>query len=699
MAEFYFFTEPDKLNAQTAEEAFGPVDENNFQLSCRFSGSDLNAYTTVEGRILIQPGENPDRVNILLKPGSQPIDNLNVRYFIYRGLSKDQFILPEKIGNEFVLQAEDDNSTEFMKLIWAEYKSLNESVTDNSFLAKWIGYNPDNQNLTDNLDQLFFSNDFSADTHHLPFVPAGIQLGKFEVDGAFEIYLDSGDFSNSISDTGFQANISFATREKTVVDLNVLPPDTSALQYKETIYQFLDPAAYFGQAIVQNKPLKVRNGDSTIEITGNTIYQQVLNKFHTKNNLYFYLTAHRGRSYNFYKQFQAEESLNTIKTGISTETLSETHYSTLGWPLLVYDQSEANVDGYNQFYFQLKNTGNPIIYKATGLLEEDDTEFLLSDDLVSASEASESAYTNTFQIRTPNIDDAGVSKNIASICWLYYQSGALEVGDETDSSQKILLSANSEIFRGIGNRSLFVSDPNLTFNKSIVNHQLRLSQLSHLQDEPIVVTEMKVTEDFIDSGEGEISIANQRITYETIARSIYTEQSLYSKNSSASSQGESASIEKFDVEVNNFYQVTPPYYTGVEFFSDGNEFITGLTVQLDEPTGLPVRLILGITQAENDQLKALISSENFKNVSIFLDSNEGNNQFISAEGKSYYKFKIRLIVESATGVLQLAGISPDIVLYSLDLKYFFSKAYSKYVPESVIENLFELVREDLTPEN
>lgn len=699
MAEFYFFTEPDKLNQQTAAEAFGPVDENLFQLSCGFSGSNLNAFACVEGRVLIQPSEDPEKVNILLKPVSQPIDNLNVRYFIYRGLLKDQFILPAKVAGEFVLKAETTNSTELMKLIWSEFKSLNETASDNSFLAKWLGYDPDNQNGTDNVDQLFFTNDFNSETHHLPFIPAGTQIGKFGNDAAFEIYLDSGDFRNSISDTGFQPNINFASKVKTDLDLNVLPAEASVIQYRETIYQFTDPVAYFGQAIVQNKSLTVRNSDSTTKFTRNAIYQNVLDKFHTKNNLYFYLTAHRGRSYNFYNQFQHDESINSLKVGTTTDSLSEIPFSTSGWPILIYDQSESYTHDYNQYYVQLKNNGNPIVYKSLGLLEEADQEFIISENLILESDTNESDFTKTFQVRTPRIDDTGISKNIASICWLYYQSGPLIIENEEDPEQNLILSAYSEIFRGIGNQSLYVSDPQQFFNKSIVGHQMRLSRLNHLPDDPVVATSMKITEDFINGEASETSTPIARVTYETIAGAIYTEQSLYSKNSSTSSQGESASIEKFDVEANNFHQVIPPYYTAVEFFSDGNEFITGLTVQLDEPTGLPVKFLLGITTTENDRLEALISSENFKNASIYLDSNEGNNQFISTEGKSYYKFNIRLIVESATAALQIANTSPDIELYSLDLKCFFSKAYSKHVPENIIENLFDLVREDLTPEN
>ena len=50
MSDYYFFTEPDKLNSQTAAQAFGALNVNDFNVGNEFSStSDPKAFAVTDG--------------------------------------------------------------------------------------------------------------------------------------------------------------------------------------------------------------------------------------------------------------------------------------------------------------------------------------------------------------------------------------------------------------------------------------------------------------------------------------------------------------------------------------------------------------------------------------------------------------------------------------------------------------------------
>lgn len=184
-------------------------------------------------------------------------------------------------------------------------------------------------------------------------------------------------------------------------------------------------------------------------------------------------------------------------------------------------------------------------------------------------------------------------------------------------------------------------------------------------------------------GNGEEVPILKRVTYESINYDLLDSNSLFITNTSGTKQRETASIEKYNTEFNNFYRVSDPYSFLVKIFSDGEQTITGLTMKLNENRKKPSKLILGITAEENDKLIAVTNNAGLINTSVFIEEPIPIN-----ETEDYIKFELKIIGENASGELLILTADEEIYVYSLDDLIFFSKSYSDYYEEELFENYF-----------
>ena len=67
-------------------------------------------------------------------------------------------------------------------------------------------------------------------------------------------------------------------------------------------------------------------------------------------------------------------------------------------------------------------------------------------------------------------------------------------------------------------------------------------------------------------------------------------------------------------------------------------------------------------------------------------SDDGSD-LISVENIIYQKYKAGIVGETSTGDLKLALSDSDIIVYSLDRKYHFSKGYTDYFVDQPIPQL------------
>lgn len=101
---------------------------------------------------------------------------------------------------------------------------------------------------------------------------------------------------------------------------------------KEYIHQFLDAAAFWGSHIECGSIKSV--GTSAEMSSTNDVFTNILNKYQTKNKLYFYIQAEKGRSYNYYDDKRKVYGVDS--SGIKNETN--------GWPILIKEKTFSGSD-------------------------------------------------------------------------------------------------------------------------------------------------------------------------------------------------------------------------------------------------------------------------------------------------------------------------------------------------------------------
>lgn len=198
MADFYFFTDLDKLQPQTPTQAFGAFEDSTnypnqdcYRVTSKFNLNDsAYAYAVTTGKILVQQNHLNDTLyNIILKPNDNGIDNPPVKYFIYRGITQDS-LFNLKIELNFVIENPCDLISQLSKEM--KDKTFNNNVLGQN-LIKIENYDslPEEEklkliNYSDDL-----SIDFIFDNVQLQDVTSGMSIGEFGIDNeiGFEIIL------------------------------------------------------------------------------------------------------------------------------------------------------------------------------------------------------------------------------------------------------------------------------------------------------------------------------------------------------------------------------------------------------------------------------------------------------------------------------------------------------------------------------
>ena len=87
----YFFTESTLTAQADSQGAYGPVDENKFNITTQFQLADKKAYAVTSGQVLIVPQTgtgNESKVNVFIKPLKHIDVGVPIKYYVYRGLKK-----------------------------------------------------------------------------------------------------------------------------------------------------------------------------------------------------------------------------------------------------------------------------------------------------------------------------------------------------------------------------------------------------------------------------------------------------------------------------------------------------------------------------------------------------------------------------------------------------------------------------------
>jgi len=427
-SSFYFFTQPDLLQAQTAGQAYGPVlssdpdyisGTDGFRVtSLHTATTDANAYAVCDSVIFIQA--QGSFLNIILKPLTPPPFQLpKVRFYIYRGI-KTTSIIDSSVPTNIAAATSND----LTNAIWDSTNKMNASAgTSSTPNVAAVGLDLSSQPGTNPLDSVFYR---EGSGNQFPIVRAGWQIGKFDSTAPFG-------FEIIFEGMGFEPTLANARAAKTVVSTNSLPGTPTAAQTfeywssKEAVLFYMDPCSFFGGFYKQNLSLGSTQpaGTSGVTITtlsGNDIYDLVLTKYINQNTIWLDIRNECNLSFNYFKNYD----VNIQMAFDGTSALSITNFYTSGWPLLGITNNmfaSGNTGKSNVIRISMPDGAGdnplPLMYISAGIVTSDfPNETTGAGKLISLTVTS--GLTNEISLSTYNRDSLSGTTSIAGYIRLKY---------------------------------------------------------------------------------------------------------------------------------------------------------------------------------------------------------------------------------------------------------------------------------------
>lgn len=414
----YFFTESTITQQADSAGAYGPENGSSttrFNVTTVFPLTNKKAYAVTSGQVLIVP-QDANKVNVFIKPLRHVDVGVPIKYFVYRGLKKSLFIG----ASDNILDYSPTGLTPFMAKVWADLINFNDWTTPPAagthVPASLFGFST-SESLDTRVDAKFFNvyGDSETDAnkiYNLPIIEAGQHFGEFADDqGGFEIVLNDGFYHQEKSDCGFEFDMTYARTGKAVLDVTSIAsdPDISEKIYRESVQNFLDPAAFYGAHITPKEKGEIKTVDNSGKYNSKTdIYNNILSKFYNKHVIYIYVQCNKGRSFAYDDAFGAQP----IKYGVAG-IVAPSNYETHNWPIIIQEtqQTHANTQaaekGINelslQFKFKTANK-NVLLYNCSGNCANSDIDgnVLKKNALLSPANINSQDYTNTINYKLLN---------------------------------------------------------------------------------------------------------------------------------------------------------------------------------------------------------------------------------------------------------------------------------------------------------
>lgn len=706
-----FFTEVSGIS-QSDNQSFGPQGsttsdkEKNFRVSSSFSrgifASKKKAFAVCRGRAFIQPQTgSTTKVNLILQPIDQPCSRLPIKYFVYRGLEYSSFFHSQNtsggdrqlITNENLTKAND-----LVKRAWADFKKFNSLPTNTTepLLAKWVGYDPANQTTDKLIDYYFYKisdddlNSSSEKTFELPIADEGYWIGNFSGDFSLDIVLNEGDFP--VAGSGFKLDLTYARAVSWTFNTDPLPTGIAEKPYRENILQFIDPAAFWGLHASENGKLIVKDDEGqAIEQTPEQVYTNIVDLFHTKNNLYLYIQSDRTRSYNFYNNYLIDSNSppDSLKWGVISQSLSNKAYLTNKWPLIIENASQNHNNLQNEIYLQLvtDNNRDTMLYGQTG-----DIKNAVRNNFINAStllyhpeEDADSIFTKEIILTNPSIGSPGQKKHISTLHYLIYHGkkyNYIESEFLNEEQETIYIYAQPNYFDDTFDFTIettpFETQTSTNLSFSVYPKSKIISQYP-IQNQQNISTVQTVRVSSTISTDDPLNPTQERITYLTEAIDVLNNPASIAGSITVETKLTTA-LDELPSSTSNF-TLTEPYYYKIITFTDGDNdnIIKGLTLHRKDKKA-PNKILLGISKEENDFLETIIQTNTIINPRIALfDILKDNGSFISTENISYFIFNLGIIGDTGANTPKLFWANPNIFVYSLDRYFHFTTGYSKYL--------------------
>lgn len=683
-AESYFFLEKNKAFSQTAENKFGIIGDGNSKFSTTskitFSGT-VKVFSIAQGQIFLQPNsKDSEKINLILKPFRQPINGLEIRYIVYRGLMKSDFM-----DEDFKINQEDTAATGFVNHVQKEFKDFYKLIKQAApiFTAEFLGYPglESQQQESELIDNYFFkvskTNEENGETNEshpfdFPITPAGTFLGNADGELGIDIVLNEGNYHIENDPNPFQLNLSYARASGYVLD----PSTYTGIQeklIKETSTQFIDVAAFYGLHTYGKGKIKVFSGNQEIILQDENEISDLLDSFNTKNTIYLYIQSNRQRSYNFYENYNLNGK--NMKIGTDDDHLQEKQFGTEGWPVeVLHNSSESEtllvslINNINYF--------DNIFYIDIGNPQEENRDVLFIKELKNISD-KERGYLEAVNFK--------INKTSGIIKLMY-------IGENIDepylTTEPYFLDKHHNIVRElyplINVKSFLDLEGNLnsiSFNKkSFVN----LNSFSELQSTSVI-------NNSIIFYEGKKQEENNFLYKEKVLFLAKKEDTIDSNltNNADLIFGTRSSMVT-DIPKNNEANFLMMklygdrsyryYYNEIK---DNSKTIKLLKLKLNEETDTTY-FSVGILKEEYEKLMQIIPA-GASNVKLYINEEEQNPLLDIDAKKSYFKYSLGISFENSLGNLDISFPNEKIYIYGDSVYSLVSKEFVDYESEITLE--------------
>ncbi|GEN68240.1 hypothetical protein [Chryseobacterium rhizosphaerae] len=684
LPESFFFLEKGKIFSQDPAGkfgAYGTVFRTTSKVS--FTGK---VYTICQGQVFLQPcGDDSTKVNAILKPFSQPIKGLAIKYIVYRGLNRLDFFQGDLITS--------GTPTGFIDIIKKEFTGLYSmlGITAPAFTAQHIGFPAGTtQSVDDLIDDYFLkiskvevtgstATEQPKKAFELPMIPRGTHLGNVTGSIGIDIVLNEGDYTVANDPNPFQLNLAFARSADHVLDQAIGNTAFKKKLIRETATQFLDIAAFYGLH-TQGKG-KIHMSDNSVLQTVEQIASQI-SGFKTAETTYLYIQGSRQRSYNFYGNQNLEGSTNNIKIGPTASNLSLEQFEA-GWPVKELVAQPSLV-----VQLTTDNNDAAAMYVKQGVLHADTANedyFIRGKNLL--QEEGNGVDTNFTKPITFSLNKTSANKTVASFVQLIYEGKTVKITSETPGPNPgdpaIITSYDlkdiDDIFGLInvtpkvqskgGNELVYVIDQNL----------LLIDFENKAGGKDVATVTTKKVEDLIMKNDTE---SLPRVTYETLLNNIRQNTTSYYESRIAYQDNSNSGTISYSNKNNNFYQPEKPYYFKTEQYTtpEGKSNM-GLSLGLEQGK-LPSKKLLGITNDENKELIKAVNENQLNNPKFYFNNELGaeSSTYLSLEGKEYKKYNLFIIGEDQNGKLKIVSPTTNVNVTTIDHIAFTSSEYAKWVP-------------------
>ncbi|MEC5157470.1 hypothetical protein [Chryseobacterium sp. MP_3.2] len=705
IAESFFFIDKSGTYSQETDGKFGSVDSGNFFRTTSKISYSGKVFAICSGQVLLQPNSQDNtKVNLILRPFRQPINGLAIKYIIYRGLKKTDFLTT----NEKEILPKGTSATGFVNNIREEFEhfiSQNSTETIPLF-SKYIGYpNSDAegeeiQMETDSIDQYFFKISLPKEENgeptaqelnafELPMIAQGTYLGNADMNLGIDIVLNEGDFTIEIDSNPFKLNLAFARSADHKLDPAGANSDFEKKLIRESATQFLDVASFYGLH-AQGKG-KVFVNSQTDPLTSEDSVYNLINKFSTKNTTYLCIQSSRQRSYNFYGNYDIErENNNTVDIKLSTDGTNfiEEKFNE-NWPVREFPNQPPLA-----LQLSTDNYAGAGLYVKQGILNTSVTShedyFIRDKNLLVEADSG-----NTTEFIKPIAFDFIKSGNniISSFIQLIYEGKQISVTSESTDpnvpAQLFYMKDIDDVF-GLINTKPLLQPQNTHQLAYVVDQNLLLINFENKTGgKDIATVTTKRVEDKVMKDKDQSLV---RVTYETLLNNIRQNTGSFFQSGSAYLDNSNSGMISYSKNLNNFYKPESPYYLQTEVFTgtDGNT-ITGLSLHVEDGS-LPSKKLLGITEPENTIFKELIETNALNNPKFFFKNEleDEESYFTSSEGVAYRRYSLCINGEDQSGYLKFFEPQTKVLVITIDNMVFASEQYSKWMPRLVRDGLVML---------